>query len=112
MLLLALLLVTGSHGATILGVFGYPSKSHMIIQRVLMLELAGRGHQVTEVTPFLETKIIPNYTQIELKGDFAKATGGNCKRTRAVNGILAWSKICHFQLLVTLNSSLFIVLIL
>jgi hypothetical protein len=44
-----------------------------------MLELAGRGHQVTEVTPFLESKILPNYTQIEVKGDFAKSTGGNCK---------------------------------
>jgi len=78
--LLALLLVTGNHGARIFGVFPFPSKSHMIMQRVLMLELAGRGHQVTEVTSFLESEIIPNYTQIELKFDIAKATEGNCKR--------------------------------
>jgi hypothetical protein len=78
--LLALLLVTGSDGARILGVFPFPSKSHMIIQRVLMLELAGRGHQVTEVTPFLERKIVPNYTQIEVKIDFSTATGGRGKR--------------------------------
>jgi hypothetical protein len=52
----------------------------MIIQRVLMLELAGRGHQVTEVTPLLERKIVPNYTQIEVKTDFATATGGRGKR--------------------------------
>jgi len=82
-MLLALLLVTGSHGARILGVFPFPSKSHMIIPRILMLELAGKGHHVTEVTPFLESKIVPNYTQIEVKVDFAKATGGNGKRTRA-----------------------------
>jgi hypothetical protein len=81
--LLVLLLVTGCYGARILGVFPFPSNSHMIIQRTLMLELADRGHQVTEVTPFLESKILPNYTQIEVKADFAKATGGNCKRTRA-----------------------------
>jgi hypothetical protein len=57
--------------------------------RVLMLELAGRGHQVTEVPHFLESKTLPNYTQIELKADFAKSTGGNCKRTRALNGTIA-----------------------
>ena len=68
-MLLALLLVSGSHGARILGVFPYPSKSHMIIRRVLMLELADRGHQVTEVTPFLESKIVPSYTQIEVKAE-------------------------------------------
>jgi glucuronosyltransferase len=79
-MLLALLLVTGSHGARILGVFPFPAKSHMIIQRVLMLELASRGHHVTEVTPFMESKIVPNYTQIEVKYDYAKATGGTGKR--------------------------------
>jgi len=82
LLALLLLLVTGSHGARILGVFPFTSKSHMIIHRVLMLELAGRGHQVTEVTPFLESKIVPNYTQIEMKADFIKSAGGNGKRTR------------------------------
>jgi len=58
-----------------------------------MLELAGRGHHVTEVTPFLESKIVPNYTQIEVNVAFAKASGGNGKRTRAVNGTLACSEI-------------------
>ena len=96
-MLLALLLVTGNHGARILGVFPFLSNSHMITLRVLMLELAGRGHEVTEVTPFLESKIVPNYTQIEVKADFAKATGGNCKRTLAVNGTLAWCEIYLFS---------------
>jgi len=58
-----------------------------------MLELAARGHHVTEVTPFLESKIIPNYTQIEVKADFTKATGGHSKRTRAGNCTLLWSEI-------------------
>jgi hypothetical protein len=97
-MLLALLLVTGNHGARILGVFPFQAISHMITMRALMLELAGRGHEVTEVTPFLESKIIPNYTQIEVKCDFAKSTGGNGKRTRAVNCTLAWSEIYHFSI--------------
>jgi hypothetical protein len=92
-MLLPLLLVTGNHSARILGVFPYQANSHMITMRVLMLELAGRGHKVTEVTHFLESKIVPNYTQIEVKGDLAKITGGNCKRTQAENDTLGWSEI-------------------
>jgi len=58
-----------------------------------MLEVANRGHHVTEVTPFLEGKIVPNYTQMEVKADFAKATGGNVKRTREGNFKLALNEI-------------------
>ena len=108
-MLLTLLLVTGSEGGRVLGVFPFPSKSHMILMRVLMLELAGRGHQVTEVTPFLESKTVPNYTQILVKADFTNSTGGNGKRTREGNGTLAWSEIYIFQFLVILTSYLFIV---
>ena len=110
MILALLLLIPGSHGARILGVFPYPAKSHMAPLRVLMLELAGRGHQVTEVTPFLESKIFPNYTQIEVKSDYAKATGGNGRRTREGNCTPAWSEIYIFQLFVMLISYLLIVL--
>jgi len=84
-MLLARLLVTGSHVARIVGVFPLPADNHVITPRVLMLELAGREHQVTEVTPFLESKIIPNYTQIEVKIDFASATREIGKRKRAEN---------------------------
>ena len=62
-----------------------------------MLELAARGHHVTEVTPFLESKIVPNYTQIEVKIDFVTATGGRGKRKRAGNCKLVWSEICLFK---------------
>jgi hypothetical protein len=89
--LLALLLVTGSHGARIIRVFPLPSKSHMIIPRVLMLELAGRGHQVTEVTPFLESKVVHNYTQIEVTADFATTTGGRCNSKGTADCELGWS---------------------
>jgi len=61
-----------------------------------MLELADRGHQVTEVTHFPESKIFPNYTQIAVKSDYAKAAGGNSKRTRQGNGTPAWSEIFLF----------------
>ena len=47
-----------------------------------MLELAARGHQVTEVTPFLENKIVPNYTQIVVKIDFVTATGGSVRENK------------------------------
>jgi hypothetical protein len=110
-ILALLVLIPGSHGARILGVFPYPTKSHMTSPRVLMLELAGRGHQVTEVTLFLESKTVPNYTQIAVKSDYATATGGYGKTTREGNGTPAWSEIYIFQLLVMLISYLLIVLI-
>ena len=64
-----------------------------------MLELAGRGHQVTEVTPFLESQIVPNYTQIEVKANFATATGGRGKRTREGNFKLVCKEIYFFKFL-------------
>ena len=60
-----------------------------------MLELAGRGHHVTEVTPFLESKIIPNYTLVEVMADHNTATGGKGKRKRPGNCKLVW-KVKHF----------------
>jgi hypothetical protein len=65
----------------------------MMVTRVLMLELASRGHQVTEITPFLETKVVPNYTQITVAADIASATGGNRKRKGTGNWKHAWSEI-------------------
>jgi hypothetical protein len=75
-----LLLMARSHGARILGMFPFPTPSHMIVIRGLMLELASRGHEVTEATPFPESKVIPNYTSIEVKTDLLVAAGGHGKR--------------------------------
>jgi hypothetical protein len=58
-----------------------------------MLELASRGHYVTEITPFLESKIVANYNQIEVKASFLKASGGNGKKTGEGNGTLRCSEI-------------------
>jgi hypothetical protein len=52
----------------------------MIVNRGLTLELASRGHEVTEVTPFPERKLVPNYTNIEMKADLSRVSGGNGKR--------------------------------
>jgi hypothetical protein len=65
--------------------FPFPARSHMIIQRGLMLELASRGHDVTEVTPFPEGKLVPNYTSIEVKADLLKVAGGSSKRKQHSN---------------------------
>jgi glucuronosyltransferase len=80
--MLVLLPVTLSHGARILGVFPFPGRSHLIVHKALMLELARRGHQVTMVSSFPESKPIPNYTDIEVKttleslmGDIGKQVG-------------------------------------
>lgn len=45
-----------------------------------MLELASRGHEVTEVTPFPESKLVPNYTNIEVKADLTAVAGGSGKK--------------------------------
>ena len=54
-------------GAKVLGVFPFPARSHLIVQKALMFELARRGHEVTVVSSFPENKVIPNYSEIELK---------------------------------------------
>jgi glucuronosyltransferase len=81
--MLVLLPVTLSHGARILGVFPFPARSHLIVHKALMLELARRGHEVTMVSSFPESKPIPNYTDIvlntnmdTLSGGFGKPLGG------------------------------------
>jgi hypothetical protein len=76
LLVVELLLVAGTHGARILGMFPFPARSHTIIHRALMLELATRGHEVTEVTPFPESQPVHNYTNIAVKADLAAAAGG------------------------------------
>jgi glucuronosyltransferase len=68
--------VTLSHGARILGVFPFPARSHLIVHKALMLELARRGHEVTVVSSFPESKPIPNYTDIVLNTNMNSLFGG------------------------------------
>jgi hypothetical protein len=67
LLLLMLMPVAMIRGAKVLGLFPFPSRSHLMVQKALMFELARRGHEVTVVSSFPENKVIPNYTEIELK---------------------------------------------
>jgi glucuronosyltransferase len=77
--MLVLLPVTLSHGARILGVFPFPGRSHLIVHKALMLELARRGHEITMVSSFPESKPIPNYTDIEVKATFETLIGSTGK---------------------------------
>jgi glucuronosyltransferase len=67
LLMLTLMPVAMIRGAKVLGVFPFHSRSHLIVHKALMFELASRGHEVTVVSSFPENKAIPNYTDIELK---------------------------------------------
>ncbi|KAJ9601560.1 hypothetical protein L9F63_000303 [Diploptera punctata] len=77
LLVLSFLLLAQSHGAKILGLFPFPARSHLIVQKALMVELAKRGHQVTILTHFLEKEPVPNLTEIYLETDFKRLEGGD-----------------------------------
>jgi glucuronosyltransferase len=67
LLMLMLIPVAMIRCAKVLGVFPIPARSHLMVDKALMYELARRGHEVTVVSSFPENKVIPNYTDIELK---------------------------------------------
>jgi hypothetical protein len=46
-----------------------------MVHKPLMLELARRGHEITMVSSFMESKPIPNYTDIEVKTTFEDLVG-------------------------------------
>jgi glucuronosyltransferase len=75
-LVLALLPVALNDGARILGMFPFPARSHLIVHKALMFELAKRGHEITMVSAFPENKPISNYTDIPLKTDMNALSGG------------------------------------
>lgn len=67
-LLVSLLLANCSHGARILAFLATASRSHLIINEPLMMELAKRGHDVTVVTSFKQSSVesLKNYRHIEI----------------------------------------------
>jgi glucuronosyltransferase len=83
LLVLALLPVALNDGAKILGMFPIPAKSHLIVDKALMLELARRGHEITMVSGFPENKPVPNYTDIVVKTTLEDIAGG----IRKPNGV-------------------------
>jgi hypothetical protein len=80
LLVFALLPVALNDGAKILGVFSFPARSHLIVHKALLLELARRGHEITVVSAFPESKPIPNYTDIVFKTDLDTLRGEHGKR--------------------------------
>jgi glucuronosyltransferase len=84
LLMLTLMPVAMIGGAKVLGVFPFPVRSHLIVQKPLMLELARRGHEVTVVSSFPENKVIPNYTDIALKTRIEDLMGSAGKGVAAV----------------------------
>lgn len=66
-LVLVCLLVSGSQGARILGVFMTPSYSHQVVFQPIWKELSLRGHEVTVLTPNpLKDSTLTNLTEIDL----------------------------------------------
>jgi glucuronosyltransferase len=80
LLMLMLMPVAMIRGAKVLSVFPFPARSHLIVQKALMFELARRGHEVTVVSSFPENKVIPNYTDIELKTTYEDVIGSASKK--------------------------------
>ncbi|XP_065219662.1 uncharacterized protein LOC135845126 [Planococcus citri] len=56
--------------ANILGVFPLKLKSHYIVYKSVMMELARRGHNVTVINPFPTNPAQQNFTDIDLTGCF------------------------------------------
>jgi predicted P-loop ATPase/GTPase len=55
----------GGEAARILGVFPYPSRSHMTVYSALTTELARRGHELVVVSPYPLAKPMANYTDVD-----------------------------------------------
>ena len=91
LLMLTLMPLTMIRGAKVLGVFPFPARSHLIVQKALMFELARRGHEVTVVSSFPENKAIPNYTDIELKTSVKNLMGSNGKGAAGIYICTSWS---------------------
>ncbi|XP_060804205.1 UDP-glucosyltransferase 2 [Amyelois transitella] len=59
-------IITTSQALNILGIFPYQGKSHFIVFKVYLQELANRGHNVTVISHFPEKDAPNNYKDISL----------------------------------------------
>jgi glucuronosyltransferase len=82
--MLTLMPVAMTRGANLRGVFPVPARSHLIVQKAVMFELARRGHEVTVVSSSPENKANPNYTDIELKTSIKDLMGSAGKGVAGV----------------------------
>lgn len=65
-LLLLTFIMSGVHTLNILGVFPYQGRSHFFVFQPYLEELARRGHSVTVISHFPQTKALKNYRDISL----------------------------------------------
>lgn len=65
------------NGSKILGVFPHHGWSHFMMFEPLMLELAGRGHQVTVISRFPQKTTVANYTDIDVRRETLTDLTGN-----------------------------------
>lgn len=73
---LTLLVLTDyAYSLNILGIFPYHGKSHFIVFRVYLRELARRGHNVTVISHFPEQDPPANYHDISLAGSIKAIEG-------------------------------------
>lgn len=63
-----LFVINCSQSLNILGIFPYHGKSHFIVQKIYLRELANRGHNVTVISHFPQTDAPSNYHDISLAG--------------------------------------------
>lgn len=70
-------IINMSEEANILGMFHIPVKSHHVLGSALLKALAGKGHNVTMISPYPLKEKLENYTDVPLKGlmEFKAGTG-------------------------------------
>lgn len=52
--------------AQILAMMPFPSKSQWNVMDTVLQTLVSRGHNVTAITPFLKTRSVANYTEMDI----------------------------------------------
>lgn len=72
-ILTTLFLLGTAQAANVLGLFTFQGHSHFTMFQSLMKGLAARGHNVTVVSHFPQSKPIPNYRDISVKGALPSA---------------------------------------
>lgn len=53
-------------GAQILALMPFAAKSHWNVVDAVLQTLVARGHNVTAVTPFVKTRAVANYTEVDI----------------------------------------------
>lgn len=74
--LCAVILSENVNAYRILAIFPHVSRSHYIVGESLMKGLAAKGHEVTMISPYKQSKPIKNYRDIHLEHTVSDAKKG------------------------------------